>query len=85
MEDSEAHLTGPMPIDVCALSIILWQLWFKQAPFVGKIALAIIKRVANEAQMPSFIRPVLRSSATVPHRNSATVNKGVFLYPIYNI
>jgi hypothetical protein len=46
-DDSEAHFVDPLPIDVYALGIILWQLWFKQAPFAGKSALAIISRVAK--------------------------------------
>ena len=53
MFDESTHLTSMLALDVYALGIIMWQLWFKQTPFKGKNAHSIIILVMR-GKRPAF-------------------------------
>ncbi len=52
MFDVSAALTNPMALDVYALAIIMWQLWYKTRPYKGIGTHALI------LQIMSFKRPL---------------------------
>jgi hypothetical protein len=46
-DDEDPEKTNMLAVDVYALSIILWQLWFKRLPFEGKSIHKIISWVGK--------------------------------------
>ena len=52
-DESQETLVKPLALDVYALGIIMWQLWFKTRPYKGKGTAAIITHV-NRGKRPAF-------------------------------